>query len=193
MLQPTTRYGRFVDRQARYRRRYERWRRNRRRVEKYLPLGHVRYRRSQGWDGTPGARGKQLKGFGRSHTGHGPVIVRVGWPNTIVTTASRGVPPIVRLLTSPPLRPYFGTVHPNRKWCGYSWRQCRYFGRKVRRQTARDRVIRAATYFGRRNQESGTYFGVKYPWWDPLHRTPQLVPYADYVGDWTRFESPPHY
>lgn len=186
-----TRYQQFVERQVKYRGRYERWRKNRRRIVKVTPLGFVIYRRSRGWDALPGTRGKQLRRVGAG-LHHGPLLPGNFYNRYEVSTAERGKPPVVlRLKWYPPFDGLYPLVHPYNARVGYARRASRYFGKKAVRQTARDRVIRAADRFSHLRFISD---GVRiYPWWDPLHRLPVGTESLDVAQDWSRFEVPPYY
>lgn len=188
---PTTRYGRFLVRQSRYRRRYERWRKNRRRIE-YLSLhGHVVYRRSKGWDSVPGTLGKQTSYGLKKTPRHGPILT-VAFPRAIVLTAAHhGKPPHAKLIDVTTGALWFGALHPQKKTVGYVRRPSRYFGRKHPRQNGRDRCIRAANLFAQ--QWRSSTLSPRYPFWDPLHRTPvdTLNPDHD-ASDFSFWETNPY-
>lgn len=192
-MYPTTRYGRFIVRQNRYRKRYLRWRKNRRRVERLHFHGHTTYRRSSGWATTPGLRGKQTGYRLKKAPRHGPLIVQHFPFGIVVTAAKHRKPPHAARIYLPTGALAAGPIHPWYARVGYVRRPARYFGRKFFKQTARDRVIRAASYFARLNGALVGDGSPQYPWWDPLHRTPVWDDTDGHRGEWTRFENPPLY
>jgi hypothetical protein len=152
--------------------------------------GHVRYRRSKNWQSVVGT-GPQTDPRSKRINNHGPLLTPLpfGWTRTI-TTAHRRVPPIVRLkLFGLPWSTY-AAYGLNFAIAGYGVRRSRYFGRKYPRQTARDRVIRAASYYAQLNRQFDHH--PRYPFWDPLHRTPVGPPAPEPDQDWSHWEDNPY-